>query len=106
MYAEIEKELLELEKSLDQRVKEVKVGLVQLYSADSKEQAIERENEEVLVKLEESLGSELAQVRNALKRLHEGEYGVCESCGGEIEFGRLKAMPFVTLCITCAEARE
>ena len=106
MHSEIEKELRDLEQSLKKRVDSVKAGLLQEHSADSKEQAIERENDEVLLKIEESVTEELMQVRNALKRLDAGEYGICEACGEEISIGRLKAMPFATLCLACAEARE
>ncbi len=105
-YGEIETRLHELERSLEQRLEEVKAGLVQQYSADSKEQAIERENDEVLEKIEESIVAELAQVKNALRRLHEGEYGICESCGDEIAVARLEVMPFATLCVECAELME
>ena len=106
MHSEIEKELRDLERSLQKRLDGVKDGLLQEHSADSKEQAIERENDEVLLKIEESVMEELTQVKNALKRLDAGEYGICEACGEEISIGRLKAMPFATLCVACAEARE
>ena len=106
MYSEIEQELRQLERSLEQRLEDVRAGLVQQYSADSKEQAIERENDEVLQKIEESVLTELGQVKNALRRLHAGEYGICESCGEQIALERLKVMPFATLCVDCAEALE
>ena len=106
MYSEIEQQLQALEKSLEQRLEEVKGWLVQPYSADSEEQAIERESDEVLEKVKETVEAELVQVRNALRRLHAGEYGICESCGDEIAIERLRAMPFATLCVKCAEARE
>ncbi len=105
-YQEIERQLHELERSLEQRLEDVKAGLVQQYSADSKEQAIERENDEVLEKIEETIIAELTQVKNALRRLREGEYGICESCGDEIAVERLKVMPFATLCVDCAAAME
>jgi DnaK suppressor protein len=43
----------------------------------------------------------LEQVDEALRRLDAGEYGECEECGGEIALGRLEAMPFSRLCVTC-----
>ncbi len=106
MYSDIEQTLRELEQSLETRLSDVKAGLVQQHSADSKEQAIERENDEVLQKIEESIMAELSQVKQAVRRLNLGEYGICEECGDEIAVERLKAMPFATLCVACAEARE
>ncbi|HET7317504.1 MAG TPA: TraR/DksA C4-type zinc finger protein, partial [Nitrospirota bacterium] len=35
-----------------------------------------------------------------------GTYGVCESCGGEINIKRLEARPVTTLCIECKTAQE
>lgn len=42
----------------------------------------------------------------SLGRLDDGEYGVCEECEGEIALGRLRAMPFSRLCVTCQDEYE
>lgn len=49
------------------------------------------------------------KIQHALRRLEEGRFDVCESCGGRIAPARLKARPVTTLCIDCktdAEKRE
>ena len=33
-------------------------------------------------------------------------YGICESCEGEIQLGRLKVLPFTRLCVRCQEENE
>ena len=43
----------------------------------------------------------LVQIEEALKKIDEGSYGVCESCGDEIDEERLIAMPFAKLCLSC-----
>lgn len=43
----------------------------------------------------------LAAIYDALKRLEEGTYGICDSCGDIIGTARLKALPFVKMCINC-----
>lgn len=48
----------------------------------------------------------LKAVDEALGRLDSGEYGECEECGGEIAAGRLDAMPFSRLCVTCQDEFE
>jgi RNA polymerase-binding transcription factor len=48
----------------------------------------------------------LQLVDDALHRLESEEYGVCEECGGEIAHGRLEAMPFSRLCVTCQSEFE
>ena len=46
------------------------------------------------------------KIQEALQRLDNGEYGVCEQCGEEIGIGRLKARPVTTLCIGCKSSQE
>ncbi len=48
----------------------------------------------------------LQQTDDALQRLETGEYGLCDECGGEIALGRLEAMPFSRLCVTCQDEFE
>jgi RNA polymerase-binding protein DksA len=56
--------------------------------------------------VQEETQSELQQVRAALKRISEGEYGICSECGQTIGAARLAALPYATLCIECAERLE
>ncbi|HZA54852.1 MAG TPA: RNA polymerase-binding protein DksA [Candidatus Udaeobacter sp.] len=46
------------------------------------------------------------KIQEALRRLDEGEYGVCEECGDNIGIERLKARPVTTLCIDCKSSQE
>jgi len=46
------------------------------------------------------------KIKEALERLDQGEFGVCESCGEDISEGRLKARPVTTLCIDCKIEEE
>src|SRR5207248_11335541 len=43
---------------------------------------------------------------DALARVEDGTYGVCESCEPDIAEGRLEALPFTRLCISCQAERE
>ena len=45
-------------------------------------------------------------IEEALEKIREGTYGVCEDCADEIGWGRLKAMPLAKLCVTCQSRRE
>ena len=45
----------------------------------------------------------LSAVRSALRRMGEGEYGVCLACEGEIGEKRLAAIPWAPHCIRCQE---
>jgi DnaK suppressor protein len=46
------------------------------------------------------------KIQEALRRLDNGEYGICERCGAEIGIARLKARPVTTLCIECKSEQE
>lgn len=45
-------------------------------------------------------------IDEALSRIDDGTYGVCESCESDIAEARLLALPFTRLCVTCQGERE
>jgi DnaK suppressor protein len=46
------------------------------------------------------------KIQEALQRLDDGKYGICEECGEKIGIERLKARPVTTLCIECKSNQE
>ncbi len=48
----------------------------------------------------------LKKIDEAIARIEDGTYGVCESCGGQIGTKRLEARPVTTLCIECKTQQE
>lgn len=46
------------------------------------------------------------KIEEALQRIEEGAYGICEECGDEIGVERLRARPVTTLCIQCKAEQE
>ena len=48
----------------------------------------------------------LKKIEEAIQRINEGEFGICEDCGEEISAKRLEARPVTTLCIRCKEEQE
>jgi DnaK suppressor protein len=48
----------------------------------------------------------ISKIREAIDRIEDGEFGVCESCGDDIGIERLKARPVTTLCIDCKRKQE
>ncbi len=48
----------------------------------------------------------LRKVNESLKKIDDGSYGECDSCGDQIELRRLMARPTATLCIACKEEEE
>jgi len=48
----------------------------------------------------------LDKIDQALKRIEDGSFGMCESCEEPISIKRLEARPETTLCIRCKEDQE
>ena len=48
----------------------------------------------------------IIQINEALKRIDEGKFGICERCAKHIAKTRLKALPFASFCLKCQQAQE
>lgn len=48
----------------------------------------------------------LKNIDEALKKIDEDTYGVCEGCGCKMAVERLKALPFAKFCVKCQEEEE
>ena len=48
----------------------------------------------------------ISKIREALLRIEDGSFGICEACGDDIDLERLKARPVTTLCIECKRRQE
>ena len=73
---------------------------------DPTDQAVAELDNNFMLKLREREQKLLKKIDEAISRIDGGNYGVCESCGGEISVKRLEARPVTTLCIECKTAQE
>ena len=48
----------------------------------------------------------IGEIHEALERVKDGEYGICQECGEEIGEARLRAQPTATLCVHCKALLE
>jgi DnaK suppressor protein len=48
----------------------------------------------------------IKKIQEAIDRMDDGSYGVCEACGDDISIKRLKARPVTTQCIECKTKEE
>jgi DnaK suppressor protein len=48
----------------------------------------------------------IGKIREALERIDNGTYGICDSCGEDISIKRLKARPVTTQCVECKTKEE
>ncbi|MCO4770252.1 MAG: TraR/DksA family transcriptional regulator [Deltaproteobacteria bacterium] len=104
-YANIRTQLEEQAASLSQRVQKIEAhlrGVDREAPDDWSDRAQFLENDEVLEALDEHDRATLSQIRTAIGRIDSGDYGECAGCGESIPVGRLKAVPFTTVCVSCA----
>jgi DnaK suppressor protein len=70
---------------------------------DFAEQVTQRENDEVLAAIDEEAKQTVRLIDAALARIKQGNYGICVKCEEKIPEARLKALPYATTCVKCAE---
>ena len=63
-------------------------------------------SEDISLKHLSSHHEDLQKIDEALRKLNEGTYGICEDCGEEISEKRLSILPYAIYCIDCKEKRE
>ena len=72
-------------------------------NADAGTFTFERERD---LSIENNVRDLLGKIDRALVRMNEGTYGTCSRCGKQIEKARLKALPYVELCLKDAQAQS
>jgi DnaK suppressor protein len=75
-------------------------------SGDIYDQASSERDRELGLLLSDREREKLRNIDEALLRIEEGEFGICEECGCEIPIGRLRVVPFAHCCVRCKEDLE
>ena len=73
---------------------------------DFAEQATQNENNEVMDYLGNSARTEIEMIKQAIARIDNGQYGICQVCDEPISKERLEALPYSNVCIKCASKAE
>lgn len=73
---------------------------------DTYDLASDERDREINFILNDREREKLHAIDEALQRISDKTYGLCESCEGEIQLGRLKVLPFTRLCVRCQEENE
>ncbi len=81
-------------------------GVVEENFPDPTDRALLESNRNFTLRIRDRERKLLVKVREAIKRIDSGTFGVCEGCGGEIEEKRLIARPMTTMCIDCKTVAE
>jgi DnaK suppressor protein len=99
----------QLLREIQDRVKEETEGRKD-EGRDTYDLASDERDREINFILNDREREKLLAIEEALQRIKDNTYGVCEcgceNCEGEIQLGRLKILPFTRLCIKCQEEIE
>jgi DnaK suppressor protein len=95
----------QLHKEMQVRVKGETEG-VKDEGRDTYDLASDERDREINFILNDREREKLHAIDEALERIKDKSYGICESCEGEIQLGRLKVLPFTRLCVRCQEENE
>jgi RNA polymerase-binding transcription factor DksA len=99
--------LLKLKMQMTARVNSLTIDKIRVdrqFPVNLEDQVVSSENDEVAEMLDRQDRIELKSINDALTRITEGEFGICFSCGEEISKKRLKAVPYTTHCLQCANS--
>ena len=92
-------------KEMQGRAKEETEGIKD-EGRDTYDLASDERDREINFILNDREREKLLAIDEALQRIADKSYGICESCEGEIQLGRLKILPFTRLCVKCQEENE
>jgi DnaK suppressor protein len=81
-------------------------GDLSSYSFHMADQGTDNFDREFALNLVSSEQDVLYEIDDAIRRIELKTYGVCESCGKQVERARLKALPFAKMCIACKSSSE
>jgi len=87
---------------LNQSVKESEIGQI----ADISDDAARTYNLQLEGELGEQEWKKLKQVDLAIKKIAEGEYGICTQCESAIPEARLEVVPYTEFCTQCLSEME
>jgi DnaK suppressor protein len=73
---------------------------------DVSDQASAEAEQNFLMRIREREQRLIKKIDEAIARMDQDTYGICERCKEEIPYPRLKARPVTTLCINCKTLEE
>ncbi len=110
-----EKQLLQLKQQLEQMKSDIYADVEQTLSAmtsqsgnipDPNDRASMESDRSFELRLRGRERKLMDKINEALLRIKEGTYGICDGCGEEIGVKRLQARPVAKFCIDCKTRQE
>ena len=109
-----EKKLQDIRKKLITQKKELLVGAIEALNElpgqtifpDLGDQATAEIDRNFMLRLKGRERKLLKKIEEAIERIDQGIFGMCDKCGLEINIKRLEARPVTTMCIECKTLQE
>lgn len=68
--------------------------------------AVKNYSKNVMMAVSENDSRQLVLINDALERIEDDEYGLCQNCENKITLTRLNVVPWARYCINCQELQE
>ncbi|UCC43905.1 MAG: TraR/DksA C4-type zinc finger protein [Candidatus Zixiibacteriota bacterium] len=81
-------------------------GDLSSHSYHMADQGTDHMEREMAFMVKSKSGRLVYHIDEALRRIKDGSYGACQSCGKQISASRLNAVPHARMCIDCKSAEE
>jgi DnaK suppressor protein len=103
---EVKQRLLDERTSLIGKLKDNDLSVDDSETPDPVDLAVRNYSKNVMLAVSENETRQLALIDEALLRVDDDEYGVCQNCENEISPKRLAAIPWARYCLNCQELVE
>ena len=104
--AEIKENLVAERESISRKLNGSDLSIDDSETPDPVDLAVSNYSKNVQLSLSENESRQLDLVNEAIERLDDDEYGVCQNCEEEITPKRLAAVPWARYCLDCQELLE
>lgn len=109
-----DKKMQEIKKNLLSQRKELLIGAIEALNElpgqtvfpDLGDQATAEIDRNFMLRLKGRERKLLKKIEEAIERINQGVFGICDKCGEEINIKRLEARPVTTMCIECKTLQE
>lgn len=103
---EIKEKLIAERDMLIEKLKDNDLSVDDSETPDPVDLAVRNYSKNVMLAVSENESRQLMLVDEALLRIEDDEYGVCQNCENEINPKRLAAIPWARYCLDCQELLE
>ncbi len=103
---EIKQRLLDERSLLIDKLKDNDLSVDDSETPDPVDLAVRNYSKNVMLAVSENESRQLALIDEALMRVEDDEYGLCQNCENEINPKRLAAIPWARYCLNCQELVE